>query len=34
MLEVCNDTWADYEKLTPREFVETAYQRVKRISEL
>lgn len=34
MLEVCNDTRVDYEKLTPREFLGTAYQRVKRISEL
>ena len=34
MLEVCNDSRKDYEELSPQAFVETAFQRVKRISEL
>ena len=34
MLEVGNDSREDYGKLTPEEFVNTAFERVKRISEL
>lgn len=34
MLEVCNDTREDYQELTPEEFVNTCYDRIKRISTL